>query len=484
MGIEADLRRRRRLWIRSRALPSLLVCALLGSPAGSPAAELADRLDAALGVRALRGARIAALVVAEDGSLLYERTPDRALIPASNMKILTALGALHAFGPTHRFTTELLSEASPAADGSVETLFVRGSGDPALTSEDFWRLASDLRRRGVTQVRGDLVLDDAAFDDSRWNPSWGPTGARAYHAPVGALTVNYGAFAVIVTPAAVAGEPLRALIDPPIPYLTLSLRGQTGTAAARSSLVVDRQAAADGELVTVSGAMPVGHEAKTFHRSVLDPARYAGAVLRRQLESLGIPVAGETRLGHTPEQAVSVLEYQGPPMSEVVWLFMKYSNNQIGEALVKLLGARASGEPGSWKNGTAALRTELLAVGLPLDGLVLLDGSGLSYENRVTPRLLVAALRTASAGFALGPEFLAALPIAGADGTLEERAENASSRVRAKTGLLTRVTALSGFAQRGNGERVVFSLLVNGFRGSAEQAMDAVDGFAEVLAGE
>jgi D-alanyl-D-alanine carboxypeptidase/D-alanyl-D-alanine-endopeptidase (penicillin-binding protein 4) len=130
------------------------------------------------------------------------------------------------------------------------------------------------------------------------------------------------------------------------------------------------------------------------------------------------------------------------------------------------------------------LRTELLAVGLPLDGLVLLDGSGLSYENRVTPRLLVAALRTASAGFALGPEFLAALPIAGADGTLEERAENASSRVRAKTGLLTRVTALSGFAQRGNGERVVFSLLVNGFRGSAEHAMDAVDGFAEVLAGE
>ena len=84
----------------------------------------------------------------------------------------------------------------------------------------------------------------------------------------------------------------------------------------------------------------------------------------------------------------------------------------------------------------------------------------------------------------LRPVARASAALTGADGTLEERAENASSRVRAKTGLLTRVTALSGFAQRGSGERVVFSLLVNGFRGSAEQAMDAVDGFVEVLAGE
>jgi D-alanyl-D-alanine carboxypeptidase/D-alanyl-D-alanine-endopeptidase (penicillin-binding protein 4) len=473
MGIE------RKGW-RSQALACVLACASWASPAG--AVDLGERLDAVLGARALRGARIAALVVGDAGQVLYERDPDRPLIPASNLKVLTAIAALRALGPTHRFVTTLLSEAVPGEDGALQTLWVRGSGDPSLTSEEYWRLAADLRRAGVTRVRGDLVLDDDAFDDRRWHPSWGPTGVRAYHAPVGALTANYGAFSVTVTPGAAPGDPLRAVVDPPVSYLSLVVRGQTGSPRSRSTLVVDRQAGADGERVLVSGAMPAGRDAKTLHRSVLDPTRYAGAVLHAQLESLGISVTGQVRVGSVPANAVPVLEFEGPPLSDVVWLFMKYSNNQIGEALVKALAARAGDAPGNWSAGSAAARAELGAMGLPLEGLVLVDGSGLSYENRVSPRLLVAALRAASEDFAFGPEFQAALPIASTDGTLEERTEGTPGRVRAKTGLLTRVTGLSGFALRGSGERVIFSILVNGFRGGAEDAMDAVDRFAEALA--
>lgn len=476
MGIEAL-----KGW-RRQAMGGLLGCALLASGAG--AGELAKRLDAALGARALRGAKLGVLVVDEAGRPLYERHPDRSLIPASNLKVLTAIAALRAFGPTHRFTTELLSEARPGEGGVVQTLWVRGSGDPSLTSEDYWRMAADLRRAGVERVRGDLVLDDFAFERERWHPSWGRTGARAYHAPVGALTANYGAFSVTVTPGASPGDPLRAVVDPPIDYLSLVVRGQTGTRRARTSLVVDRQAGADGERVIVSGALPAGRSPRDVRRSVLDPARYAGAVLRAQLESLGISVAGETRVGSVPEDAVSVLEFKGPPLSDVVWLFMKYSNNQIGEALLKALAVRTGQQPATWSRGSEAARAELGAMGLPLEGLVLVDGSGLSYENRVTPRLLVAALRAAFNDFAFGPEFQAALPIASADGTLEERAEGTPGRVRAKTGLLTRVTGLSGFALRGDGERVAFSILVNGFRGSARGAMDAVDRFAELLASD
>jgi D-alanyl-D-alanine carboxypeptidase/D-alanyl-D-alanine-endopeptidase (penicillin-binding protein 4) len=478
MGISARDRCRRAS--RARWLAGLLLLA----PVGARAADLAARLDAALAAPALRGARIAALVVDAAGVPVYERAADRALIPASNMKVLTALAALHAFGPTHHFATELFSEAPPAADGAVRTLWLRGSGDPALTSEDYWRLAADLRRAGVSRVDGDLVLDDSAFDGQRWHPSWGRTGARAYHAPVGALTVNYGAFAVSVAPGAAPGDPLRAVVDPPLPYLPLSLRGSTGVARARTTLVIDRQAGADAERVLVSGVLPAGAEATTLQRSVLDPARYAGAVLRAQLAGLSIDIAGATRIGYVPASAVPLLAFEGPPLSEVVRLFMKYSNNQIGEALLKALGARATGRPGSFPAGAAALREELAQLSLPTAGLVVVDGSGLSYENRVTPRLLVAALRAASAAFAFGPEFEAALPIAAADGTLEERAPGAPFRVRAKTGLLTRVTGLSGYAQGPDGERMVFSVLVNGFRHSAEAAMDALDRFAEALVAE
>jgi D-alanyl-D-alanine carboxypeptidase/D-alanyl-D-alanine-endopeptidase (penicillin-binding protein 4) len=475
--------------MRSRALALISVAALLsgasGAAAAAPEDDLGARLDAALSARALRGARIAALVVDRDArTTLFARNPDRSLVPASNLKLLTAAAALSALGPTHRFVTQLLSDAAPDGEGAIDSLYVRGGGDPALTSEDFWRLAADLGRRGVRRVRGDLVLDDSAFDGERWHPSWGSVSARAYHAPIGALTANYGAFTVTLEPGVVVGEAVRADVDPHVAFLQLTNRARTGSARARYSLQVDRRGDRRFEQVLVSGVAPAGGEVKTYRRGVLDPARYAGAVLRMQLAAVGIQVDGETRLGYAPESAVELLAFSGHSLAEVVRRFLKHSNNSIGEALVKSLGARASGGPGTWRGGLQAVRAELAALGLPLEHLRLVDGSGLSYDNRVTPRLLVEALRRGAGSFSFGPEFVAALPIAAADGTLEERVEQASGRVRAKTGLLTRVTGLSGIAERADGSVAYFSVLVNGFRGSAEDAMDAVDDFLEALVGD
>jgi len=457
------------------------IAALVLVAGGAAAKPLAERLEAALEVRALRGAGVAALVVDAEDRVLYARTPDRLLIPASNQKILTAVVALDALGPTHRFVTEILTDAAPDAEGAVGRLYVRGAGDPSLTSEDLWRLAADLRRLGLRSVREAVVVDDSAFDAQRWHPTWGRTSARAYHAPVGALTVNYGAFAVTVEPMGPVGSAVRAVIDPPLDFLTLANRARTGASRARSSLRIDRRAVGEREEVIVRGDLPAGQQAKTHHRSVLDPARYAGSLLAAQLRAVGIQCGGTVRRGPVPEEAHSLLSFKGSPLSDVVWSFLKYSNNQIGEALLKTLGARATGGPGSWDNGAAAARRRLEALGLPVEGVVWVDGSGLSYENRVTPRLLVAALSMARDSFRFGPEFEAALPIASADGTLEKRAEEARGRVRAKTGLLTRVTSLSGYAERPDGEDVRFSVIVNGFRRSAREAMDALDGFVAAL---
>jgi D-alanyl-D-alanine carboxypeptidase/D-alanyl-D-alanine-endopeptidase (penicillin-binding protein 4) len=129
------------------------------------------------------------------------------------------------------------------------------------------------------------------------------------------------------------------------------------------------------------------------------------------------------------------------------------------------------------------VRGELATLGLPLAGAALVDGSGLSYENRVSPRLFVEALRVADRSFRFGPEFVSALPIGAADGTLEKRAKGAGAALRAKTGLLTQVTGLSGYAQLSDGRIAVFSILVNGFRGAAETAMNGVDQFVAELVG-
>ena len=465
----------RRVW---SAIAAGLVLTLVGSAA---AHGLSERLDAALRNPALKDARVGVLVVVQkDGRVLYERGPDRALTPASNQKILTAIAALSAFGPAHRFVTEVFSDALPDAEGNVGVLAIRGSGDPSLTSEQYWRLAADLRLLGVRRVRNGLLLDASAFDGERWHPSWGETSARAYHGPVAALTANYSAFSASVEAGSKPGDPVRVLLDPEVSHLRLKNRATTGDRKAVTSLVVDRVRSGRVEEVVVSGVVRAASESKAYRRSVLDPVRYAGSVLRAQLGANGIAVEGEDRLGSVPDSMLSLLAFKGKSLADVVQLFLKYSNNTMAEMLVKALGVRDGGV-GNWPTGIAAVRKELERIGIDVAKLSIVDGSGLSYQNRVTPRTLVSALRVAKASFEFGPEFVAALPIAAADGTLEKRTEAAANRVRAKTGLLTRITSLSGYAMSADGEPLVFSILVNEFSGSDEAAMDAVDRFASEL---
>jgi D-alanyl-D-alanine carboxypeptidase/D-alanyl-D-alanine-endopeptidase (penicillin-binding protein 4) len=457
-----------------------LACSL-ASPAHG-ADSLAARLDAALASASLRGARVAALVIdREDGHELYARDPDQALIPASNLKVLTAVAALEAFGPTHRFTTEVLVDRPPDAEGAVERLIVRGGGDPSLTSEDLWRLAADVRRAGVLRARQGLLLDDGAFDRERWHPSWGAVSARAYYAPISALTVNYGAVGVTVIPGGRAGDAVRVMVDPPVPFFRVTNRATTGSSRARDSLAVERRAGDGFENVMVSGVARAGSPAQTIYRSVLDPTRYLGAVLRMQLEANGVQVGESIAAGPAPAQATSLVAFRGRTLAEIVRLFLKYSNNEIGEGLVKALAARSGAGGAGWSQGADAVRAELERAGVDTRGITQVDGSGLSYQNRVSPRSLVTTLRIGTGSFRYGPEFTSALPIAAADGTLEKRAGDAAGLVRAKTGLLTRVTGLSGLAQRADGRVVIFSVLANGFRGDAEGAMHALDRFVAAL---
>jgi len=471
-----------------RALAVALVaggCSVAPAIGADPGLDrLRIQLDQALAARALRGAQISALVVdGETGSELFARDPDRALVPASNLKVLTAIAALAAFGPAHRFSTEILAKGEPDGEGAIDALFVRGGGDPSLTSEQWWRLAADLRIRGIRRVRGDLVLDDTLFDAVRWHPSWGAVTSRAYQAPVGALSANYGAFLVAVESAPDPGGPVRVSVDPPVPYLRVESLAQTGARGSPASIEVQREPAGDFERIVVAGSIPAGSESLELYRSVANPARYAGAVLRMQLEANGIAVEGGIRLERVPDTASSLYRFEGQSLAEITRLFLKNSNNFIAESLVKSMGVGSAAEPvqGSWEKGIAAEARALESLGLDTGGLRLVDGSGLSYENRASARLLVSALRLADASFEIGPELAAALPIAAADGTLKRRASAAVGRARAKTGLLTGVTGLSGFAKDQGGRELVFSVLANGYRGGDKEAMAALDGFVAAL---
>ena len=464
----------------------LVLLAAFGSAPSARAETLSARLGRALEAPALRGAKISALVVREsDGATVFERSPDSFLTPASNMKILTAIAALSALGPTHRFETRILSDRAPDASGAVGSLAVVGGGDPVLNSEDWWRLAADLRRMGLTKVEGDIWIDDGLFDASYWHPGWKGVSSRAYHAPVGALTANYGAFFVAVQAGARSGDPVEIRVDPPVPYLSISNHAATGSAKARRTLSVHRSEPVGGrERVRVAGVVRAGDDLDVFPRSVRDPGLYAGAVLELQLEALGIEVGGAVRRGR-PGLSHVLRKHEGRALSEIVSLFMKYSNNSIAESLVKSMAVVGGTVPGTWAAGLREVQRELGELGLLAEGASFEDGSGLSTANKLSARMLVRALRYAGDSFPIGPEFLTSLPIANRDGTLERRARASRDRVRAKTGLLSdaKVTSLSGLAERPDGEVVVFSILVNGHAGSSRAAMDAVDAFVAVLTG-
>ncbi len=472
--------------LRARRFAHLLALVTL-APAAAAAeggdGTLAERLAARLAVPALAGARISALVVDDEtGRALFARDPERTLVPASNLKVLTGVAVLAALGPAHRFTTEILAPAAPDPEGSVAALYVRGGGDPALTSEQWWRLAADLRLRGLAHVGGDLVVDDRLFDDQRWHPSWGDVSARAYHAPVSALMANYGSFRVTVTPGP-PQTPATVRVDPPIPYLRLEAQVRT-TVGGAPQLALDRVVAGGVERIVVKGSVPAGGGPVDVWRSVADPTRYAAEVLLMQLSAHGIAVEGGVRVGEAPTGAVTLLAFEGKPLAEIARLFLKHSNNVIAEALLKYLGVPAGAAPGgrsTWAQGVVAQRRVLASLGIDLDGARIVDGSGLSRHNRVSARLLVDALRRARRSFDFGPELVTAVPIAGSDGTLERRAGAAAGRVRAKTGLLSGATGLSGYARTGQGRELVFSVLVNGYPGGDAAAMDALDGFAAAL---
>ncbi|HIF91938.1 MAG TPA: D-alanyl-D-alanine carboxypeptidase/D-alanyl-D-alanine-endopeptidase [Myxococcales bacterium] len=484
-----------------RLVVALIVSTFVGMPAcasGKGPADLAARMDALLRQAPLARASVGVYVErASDGRAIYAHGADRLLIPASNQKILTALASLERFGPTHRFSTRILAPQAIDAEGMVSELIVEGGGDPVMNSEDWWRLAADLRGAGLRGVRGDLRVDDRLFDGPGWHPSWGNVTARAYHAPIGALTANYGTFFVSIWPQAAVGSAALVDVDPPVDYLRLRNQAKTGRAKTRARVVVDRIRGrqTDGpaeEIIRVSGVARQGASVDRFPRSVLDPGLYAGSLLAYQLEANGIDLEGDVRRAPQieSESFQLVLDRPGRTVAEAVGLCLKYSNNSIAESLVKSLaaweGASLEERPvrqGNWVDGIRALRVELGRLGVDLAGAKLIDGSGLSIQNRLAPRMLVSALAVGRASFRSGPEFVAALPIARTDGTLKKRIRQGRGRIRAKTGLLSdaAVTSLSGYAEREDGETWIFSILVNGHSGGSAAAMDAVDRLAQTL---
>lgn len=470
---------------------------------GSGSGAFVEAVSRALADPSLAHSGVTFLAVSLDrGDTLFAREPDRLYTPASNRKLFTAASALHWLGPDHRFRTTLVATGPVEADTLRGDLVLVGRGDPDLLAAHLAALADTLVASGARAIAGDVRADDAWFDDVEWGAGWmwddGPYWEWPY---VTALTVADNVITVTARPGPRVGDPVAIALDPPTGYVTLNVSAVTAAAGAPSDLVVDRHWDPKENVIDVTGALALDAEPIVARRTVEDPALYAATMLLELLEARGVEVLGVARHGDLPGAEASigvaagggvtdamidtVAVHVSGPLSESVRNFLKISDNLTGELLVKAVGASVAGPPGTYEKGLAAERAFLAReVGIDTTAQMLADGSGVSRYNLVTARQIVALLRYMTTRDDLFPSYRAALPVAGVDGTLENRMRGtaAEGRAGAKTGTLNGVTALSGYVPSADGERLAFSLMMEFYTGSSAPRRAVQDSIVAALA--
>ncbi len=464
--------------------------------AGDPAGRLDALLRSLPTSKAVCGAAVAD---ADTGEILFTHHPDTPLIPASNAKLFVMAAALDILGADFEFRTSLLA--------SGDDLWVIGSGDPGFgdprlsagrdesVTAVFDRWAAALLAADRRTITGDLILDESVFDSQYVHPDWDPGDLQKwYAAPVGALNLNDNCLDITVRPAARAGADAIWEVVPPTTLVEIDNRCKTGGAGHPVIHKPGRDLR-----YTISGGC---HKPWPFPPvAVSDPGAIFGDVLRAVLNKHGVVVEGAIRrIRNSSEWSGhprTLIAEHRTPLADVLNRIGKDSQNLFAECLLKRLGRewqRRHGNPnatGTWAGGRAAIRAWLDSLPeRPTDGdddrwadITIADGSGLSRTNRMTARQIVDLL-TVMHAHPHGAVFAESLSVAGRDGSLyrHKRLRDLTGAVRAKTGTLTGVKALSGYVDTPSGRRLAFSVVFNGITGPGAPFNELHDRLCGILA--
>jgi serine-type D-Ala-D-Ala carboxypeptidase/endopeptidase (penicillin-binding protein 4) len=450
--------------------------------AGRAVFQLGADLDAIFNAPLTRHAHWGVLVRSLDaGEPLYERHAGMLAMPASNMKIVTVAAAAEALGWDARFTTTL-ETAAPVTGGRLAgDLLVRGGGDPTLNARGdrglavFREWARALKVQGILAIDGRIVGDDRLFDAEFLGTGWAWDDLHnGYAAPVGALQFNESTVDLAIGPGRAPGAPLLVSLGAGS-GLTLLNRATTAPAGTPDALAVRRHL--DRPVLEIGGSMPlpadgmVDRAPQVRRIAVTHPTRYFVHALRETLVAEGIAVGGDAVAIRDlvapppPDAGWRVLaRTESPPLREIAAIVLTVSQNLYAESLLKSVGAATAGL-GTTAAGREAVRSIL--AGWRLDGtaLIMADGSGLSRYNYASPALIVGILERMYEEPRHREPFMAAMPVAGRDGTVGDRMRrsHAEGNATAKTGSLSNVRALSGYVRTRDGEMLVFSIVANSF---------------------
>ncbi len=474
--------------ISPQKILALIVPLLLLSPGTAPAETTA--LERAVSIEVSRALRDTAalgvnIVEVDSGETVYSYNPDEQRIIASNTKLFTTAAALDTFGPGYLYETRLVQRGTVQAGVLDGDLGVVGAGDPQISGREFggdpygafrpWARA--LRERGIQKVTGDIYLAHGLFAGPQVHPDWPRDQLTEwYEAPVDALSFSDNCILVRIFPGA-PGKPARVETVPAVPLFKVENSAVTRTATKSKKkrwpgLVIRRI----GTVLAVSGSIAPTSGAFETWVTVPDPVLYFGSGLKAALAEEGVVVTGHLRpVRQLPGAVWERVAVHRSDLLTAVRTTNKRSQNFYAEALAKKIGARRCSE-GSWQEGVRAIREFVESIGVPRGSFQMADGSGMSRGNRFTPRHLTTLLRHMFF-HPLYAEFLRSLPYSGEDmGSWKRRlaAPPYRGNVFAKTGTLSDVSALSGYAKGVSGKSYAFSILINKARGDARGAQDRI----------
>ncbi len=465
--------------------------------------KLQDDISDLLKQPELASASLAIRVINQtDGQVIFEKDIDKLLKPASNMKLYTTAAALELLGKDYRIRTSVYGQTKPNSEGTIKgKLILYGRGDPTLASsylddtQPFDSLAKQLVNNGVKKIEGDLIADESYFRGSSLGQGWEWLDLQwQFGAEISALSSYDNKVDVQIKPGVKVGDPCQITISPDVGIVSLINHMETTQAKVQREIGLNR-GLADNSLLAW-GKMPVNDEGFSSKIAVHHPAELTANLFNEALKRAGIILTGKilfadaslrSTLAPSEPEKNSLLELaavESPPLSEIIRILNKFSQNLYAELLLRTLG-RLKGNPekDSDEAGVEVVKDFLNKAGINTNKLAIYDGSGLSRKDLInvfsTTQLLQHISKSSS--FEV---FRASLPIAGVDGTLRRRmlSTSAYQNVRAKTGTLSNTSSLSGYVTSNSGEVFIFSIMIDNVTTDLRQALSLEDKICQLLA--
>lgn len=420
--------------------------------------EVDKILDDTLFVQVSANIKIISL---EDNSILYERSANSLVHPASNIKLITTAAALTELDTNYQFITELYVEDYNPNKKTAKNIIIKGYGDPDFSFADLDTFVQAIINTGIIIITGNIIVDDTYFDDTRWGRGWMWDDESDPDTPcISALSINKNCINItLITDATTS----YLYSDPITDFVTLINNTKKTTGTSNKPIKIKNLFLNNHNTIVAEGEF-IPYKRYRQKISLRNPSLYVGTLFKESLQKKGIAVLGEVISAPTNPKAMKLYQISRH-IKDVVVSMNKISDNLAAENIVKILGAKKFGPPGTFENGLYVIRNYLSQLNIDTTKLSIADGSGVSRYNLISPNQITQFLTAVYSQPKIFPVLLESLPIGGIDGTLSNRMTNNLNckNVKGKTGTLNDVSCLSGYIKTLDDETLAFSIMMQHF---------------------